>query len=383
MLRIVHVITRFVNGGADENTLLTCNHQAEAGHKVWLVYGREFTERMAGQLDPRVERVALPRLVREVSPLNDTLALARLASMLRRIKPDIVHTHTSKAGIIGRAAAFAVPRARVVHGVHILPFTGESAIKRAAYILMERIAAMRTDAFIDVSEGMRDLCLAHSLGREDDHFVIRSGMDIERFRRATPPEDLVSLRHNTGAQVLIGYVAVLERRKRHRELLRAISALLRRQPQAHLLFAGAGPEEDILRKIAEDEGVGAQVHFLGFREDIDRLLAACDICVFASEREGLPRSLVQYGLAGKPIIAMHLPGIEHVLRDGWNGYLVEAEAFDEFGKKLELLVRDPSIRETMASNSKRIDFSEWDATRMTDRISMVYSRIGAVPSPVS
>lgn len=373
MFRVVHVITRFVNGGADENTLLTCNHQAEAGHSVWLVHGDEFTDRMVGLLDPRVTVVALPSLVREVSPLKDLAALIRLTRFFLRVRPDIIHTHTSKAGIIGRLAAFAAPRAKVVHGVHILPFTNEPFAKRMLYLVLERLAALRTHAFIDVSEGMRDLCLEHSIGTEANHFVIRSGMDIESFRRAEPADDIAAIRRAVPAAVLIGYVAVLERRKRHRELFDTLLPLLERHDRVFLVMAGDGPERRMLEALVEARGLSERVFILGFREDVARVVAACDICVFASQREGLPRSLVQYAIAGKPIVAAWLPGIERVVRHEENGYVVPSDDFAEFFTRVEALVSDPEIRLRFAAASAATDLSEWDARAMTDRIEQVYA----------
>lgn len=372
-LRIVHVITRFVNGGADENTLLTCNHQAEAGHEVWLVHGRERTVRMTGMLDPRVKSVELGALVRDISPLDDLRALFGLAALYRRVRPDIVHTHTSKAGILGRLAAPAWPPARVIHGVHILPFTNEPFLKRSIYLLLEKLAALRTHAFIDVSEGMRDLCLAHSLGTDSNHFVIRSGMDVSRFREAAPAGDLAALREGRDGAVIAGYVAVLEGRKRHRELIGAMAPLLRAHPQLVLVFAGDGPERPALELLVEREGIGAQVRFLGFREDVDRVVAACDICVFASEREGLPRSVVQYVIGGKPVVAASLPGIERVVVHERNGFISPGEDLGGVADGVKRLLVDASLRQRFAAGSAAMDLSEWDARSMTDRIADVYS----------
>lgn len=371
-LRIVHVITRFVNGGADENTLLTCNHQAEAGHDVWLVYGRDWTERMRGQLDQRVEAVELPSLVREVSPAKDVAALYALAKLYRRVRPDIVHTHTSKAGIVGRLAALAWLPAKVVHGVHILPFTNEPMPKRIVYVLLEKLAALRTRAFIDVSEGMRDLCLDYGLGSATNHFVIRSGMDVERFREAPPADDLSALRQSRDGAVVAGYVAVLERRKRHLELLRALAPLLARNEDLFLVLAGDGPERPEIERFVQEKGIGERVRILGFREDVDRVVAGCDICVFASQREGLPRSVVQYVIAGKPVVASALPGIERVIRDGENGFVVAGDRLEGVAEGVEKLMRDTGLRAKFAAASAATDLSEWDARIMTDRIEAVY-----------
>lgn len=372
MSRIVHIITRFINGGADENTLLSCNAQAAAGHEVMLICGADHAERMVGRLDPRVEAVIVPALVRQLMPVKDVTALFRLVRLMRRLRPDVVHTHTSKAGIIGRMAALAAPGTAVVHGVHILPFTAKRGAERFVYLGLEKLMAPATHAFINVSEGMRDECLAHAIGTPERHWVIESGMDVAKFRDALPAEDVLSGISVEGAPIRVGYVAALERRKRHRELLEAITPLMKRQKAVQLVLAGEGPERQALEAAAREAGVEAQVHLLGFRDDVEAVLAACDICVFVSEREGLPRSLVQYALAGKPIVATWLPGIERVLQHDRNGYLVDTDSFDEFARRLEALIADPELREAMAAQSMIIDLSDWDAARMTERIDRVY-----------
>lgn len=384
MSKVVHIITRFVNGGADENTLLTCNHQAEAGHEVRLLHGPECTSRMLAMLDRRVEVVRIASLVREVSPGKDVAAVIGIARLLRRVRPDIVHTHTSKAGFVGRLAALASPGAKVVHGVHILPFNDQPLIKRYVYLALEKIAALRTDAFIDVSEGMRDLCLENGLGRLENHHVIRSGMDVAKFRHAAPAADILCIGGEAAGAILIGYVAVLERRKRHRELLGSIAPLLRRHGHVHLVLAGDGPERPELESLTKEAAISAQVHFLGFRDDVDAVLAGCHVGVFVSEREGLPRSLVQYAIAGKPIVATRLPGIDRVLRDGFNGYVVAPDAFDDFAARLESLIADSDLRGTMAGKSRELDLSDWDAEKMVSRIDAVYAQLLSVrtrPTP--
>ncbi len=379
MFKIVHIITRFVNGGADENTLLTCNAQVAAGHDVSLIYGAENADRMLDQLDARVRRVCVPSLVREIAPARDIAALVSLSVLLRRLRPDVVHTHTSKAGVIGRMAALAAPGAAIVHGVHILPFDAQSGVRRLVYLGLERLVAPITHAFINVSEGMRDECLAHGVGEPARHWVIASGMDAAKFRDASPAADFPVGAAGDGRPVRIGYVAALERRKRHHELLKTVAPLLRRHRNMQLLLAGEGPERPALEAAVKEAGIETQVHLLGFRDDVEAVLAACDLCVFISEREGLPRSLVQYALAGKPIVATRLPGIERVLRHEGNGYLVDADAFDDFASCLEALVLDPALRERMAAHSRSIDLSDWDGVRMTEQLETVYEALLSTP----
>lgn len=380
MSRIVHVITRFINGGAEENTLLTCNHQAATGHAVWLVYGAEYRPRMLQQLDRRVIPVRLSSLVRPVSPARDLAALWRMAWLLSAIGPDVIHTHTSKAGIIGRLASLVTPSARVVHGVHILPFGDAPDEGRSPFVLLERLAALRTHAFIHVSAHLRDCCLKRGVGRPDEHFVVASGMDIGRFRAAEPAPDMRALREAAGeGAVIAGYLSVFEPRKRHRQLIECLAPALLRRPGLHVALAGDGPDRAMLEETVAALGLAKQVHFVGFRNDPDRFIAGCDLCLFASALEGLPRVVVQYAAVGRPILATRLPGIDLVVEDGRNGHVVDD--FDHFARCFEALADDAATRRAMADESAGLDLWDWDAAKMVRRIDEIYER--TMPAPAA
>lgn len=372
---VVHVITRFIRGGADENTLLTCNGLAERGHKITLIYGRDHHPDMIARLEG-VTPVLLPSLVREVSPATDIKCLREMRAMLHALAPDIVHTHESKAGIIGRLAA---PRAtaHVVHGVHILPFVNVSAAKRVLYLALEKIAARRTDAYIDVSTGMRDECLAHGLGTPAKHTVVPSGMDAAAFRNATPATDIrQEADERAGARATIALmVAAFEPRKRQAQLLHAVAPVLSDRPELILALAGDGPQRPGIMALASKLGIDAQVMFLGHRNDAPAVIAAADICLMASEREGLPRVIVQYALAGKPIVTTAIPGIAQVVTDGESGLITPLDDLDMLAASVRMLADDKELRRSMGTAHAKLDLSPWDASTMVERILEVYSKL--------
>ncbi len=372
---VVHVITRFIRGGADENTLLTCNGLAARGHKVTLIYGRDHHPDMIARLDASVAPILLPSLVREVSPATDLRCLRDMRAMLRRLAADIVHTHESKAGIIGRLAA---PRAtaRVVHGVHILPFVNVSATKRLLYLALEKIAARRTDAYIDVSAGMRDECLAHGLGTPASHTVVPSGMDTAAFRNAVPAADIrqEADERAAGARATIALMlAAFEPRKRQAQLLRAVAPVLRNRPNLVLALAGDGPQRPEIMALATELGIAAQVMFPGHRDDAAAVIAAADVCLMASEREGLPRVIVQYALAGKPVIATALPGIAQVVTHGESGIVTPLDDLAALAGALESLAEDPARQAAMSAAARTRDLSAWDTDAMVDAIEACYA----------
>ena len=186
---IVHVLTRLLRAGSEENTLFSCRAQAAAGARVVLVHGQEFDPAVAERARGVCEVVRLDSLVHPIAPAADVRATRDLVGLLRARRADVVHTHQSKAGILGRVAGRIAGVPAIVHGVHILPFVNVGPAQAAVYLAAERLCAAFTGAFINVSPSVRDVCVDHGIGARRDHFVAYSAMEIDRFRGAEPPQD--------------------------------------------------------------------------------------------------------------------------------------------------------------------------------------------------
>lgn len=378
-LTIIHVITRFVRGGADENTLLSCNAQAEAGHNVVLVFGHDHSEEMLARLDPRVRRVWLPSLVRRIDPVRDVRALLALLGVIARLNPQIVHTHTSKAGILGRLAGHLAGAGAIVHGVHILPFVNVGRVERTAYLTLERLLDPLTDAFVSVSHDLRETCLIEHVGGPAAHAVVASGMDIERFRYAqalSPAYIKHAFNWSSPSQPqLLVMVAALEPRKRIIEFLRAFRHVVDERPNAVLAVLGEGIER--LRALDEIEALGLadNVRLLGFRDDVERWIASASVCVLASEREGLPRSVVQYVLAAKPVVVSALPGIEVVVHEGRNGFVTDSDDLEAMCEPIIELLARPTLAQAFSSYAREMNLTAWSAEQMTTELEQIYARV--------
>ena len=192
-MRIVHVVTRLLRAGSEENTLACCRWQAEAGHEVVLVHGAEADAALAAAAGVRC--IALPEMVHPIRPYADARALAALRRLYLRLAPDVVHSHQSKAGVLGRLAADVVPEARVIHGLHLLPWAHVSGARRRVYLAAERAVAGRTDAFIGVSRALCEAYAAAGIAPRGRLHCVRSGMDLARFREARPPPDCRPVPH--------------------------------------------------------------------------------------------------------------------------------------------------------------------------------------------
>ena len=381
-MRIAHVITRLLRAGSEENTIACCLHQARLGNDVYLVHGMEYDQSYYDELGDRLKLVKLDRLVHQVSPIDDCRSTLGFAKFCRRESIDIVHTHQSKAGIIGRIGAGIARVPTVVHGIHIAPFLNVGWKKRSFYIAAERVASLATDAFVSVSEGMRDAYTARRIGRLHQHYVVPSGMDLEKFRHAQWPADWRSLLnlapdvdadHETPPVVLM--LAAHEPRKRHIPLVNAFREVLKTHPSTILLLAGGGPGLHDTRAFIKSLGLEGQIKCLGYRNDPEHLIALADVCVLCSMREGFPRVVVQYIAGGKPVVVSDLPGLSYLVVDGKNGVVTAAEDVDEIGKVLSGLFDDSRELKRLTEGARATDVSRWELNHMCEGVMSVYRRL--------
>lgn len=378
-MHICHINTRFLRAGSEENTAITCNGLVERGHRVSLIHGRDFHPDMCSQLNPAIARYRLPDLINEVRPTHDLLALLTTSRLLKRLKPDVVHTHASKAGIIGRFAARVVGIRHIVHSVHILPFVNVPPLQRWIYLHLERLAARGTTAFINVSDAMLELCVAERIGDAACHYVVLSGMDIRKFRAADRPSDWRTIIDPRLVGVADPRFLLLagsfESRKRQRDFLPVFRKIANADPHAVLLFAGEGKDKPLVEADIEQLGLTGRALCLGFRHDLERLIALADVCLQTSMREGLPRTVIQYALGGRAIVTTATPGVSRIVVHGETGFLV---AIDDLGSMEDPILRllgDIGLRQAMESAARRIDLSGWDAHHMVEQINSIYEDI--------
>jgi len=330
-MKIIHVITRLILGGAQENTVLTCLAQAHLGHDVVLLSGPPLGPEgslldWAAGLPFRT--VLVPEMRRPVHPYRDLVAYHDLAKHLRDERPDVVHTHSSKAGVLGRRAAAAVGVGCIVHTIHGLAFDAyRSRAAGAVYRLAERRAGRWSHRLVAVCERMADRAAEAGLAPRDRIDVVYSGMDAARFRAAAAERARVRRAWGVGETDFVFLkLARLFPMKGHRFVLPALAEVARRHPRVVLVLAGEGVLRRRLEREARRLGVGDRVRFLGLvpRERVPGILWAADAVVHAGLREGLARVLPQAGLCRRPVVTYNVGGAAEVVRDGVNGYLLPA-----------------------------------------------------------
>lgn len=381
-LNIVHIITRLIIGGAQENTLQTVeNQQTLHGDTVTLITGPSIGPEgslmhRAQQGEFRLEVV--PSLIRSISPRQDWQAYRQLVKLLKEIQPDIVHTHSSKAGILGRRAAAAL-NLPVVHTIHGASFHyGQPALAYRAYVLLERLAAKWTDQFISVADDMSQEYVRAGVALADRFTTVYSGFDIEPF--LNPPRNPQQVRQELGFEtedVIVGKIGRLFHLKGHEFIIRAAREVIQRNPRVKFLFVGDG----ILRKQFEQEiaasGMTKSFVFTGLVPPtrIPELMAAMDIVAHTSQWEGLARVLPQGLIAGRPVISYDVGGAREVVIPGETGYLVPQDSDDSLIQAILELAGDPALRERLGSAGRARCQDRFRHQTMTTQIAQVYEQV--------
>ena len=381
-MRIVHVITRLIIGGAQENTLLTVDRlHHHHGDDVTLITGP--AEGPEGDLFDRAQARGLkveliPELVRPIRPALDLRTYYRLRQTFRRLRPEVVHTHSAKGGIIGRAAAWREKVPAVVHTVHgpsFGPF--ETPARNRLYLAAERWAARRCHAMVSVCDAMTEQYLAAGVGRPEQYQTVYSGMDVEAFLNPPRPRD--DVRRELGlaeTDVAFGTVARLFENKGHDDILAIAPRVLAANPDVRFVFIGDGIYRQ--RLIAETERLGLRdkFHFLGLVPPgrIPELLGALDAIVHPSLREGLARVLPQSLLVGRPVISYDIDGAREVVLPE-TGILLKARDLEGLSAAILRLGADPALRQTFGQEGRRRFTDQFRHETMTSRLRSLYERL--------
>jgi glycosyltransferase involved in cell wall biosynthesis len=356
-VRVLHPITRLTRGGSSENTMASCVTLARAGYDCTLA--TSFKESDASSLADARRRgcrlVDIPALGREVAPVADLIALAQLIGLLRRERPSIVHTHTSKAGFIGRLAAVIARVPAVIHQPHGHIFYGYYGPSRTAlFAALERRAARWTDRIITLTDRGSAEHLAHGIGRAAQYVTVPSGVPTAELRAAAPAraEARARLGFDPSDLVVVG-LGRLVPIKGFDLLVRALPSVIAHIPSARVLLVGDGAERAHLDALARSLGVSGRLRMTGKTADVTAYLAAADVAAVPSRNEGMGRVIVEAMALGLPVVATAVGGIPDVVTDGECGRLVEPESPDALAAALIELGRDPGLRRKLGEAAEQ------------------------------
>ncbi len=390
-MRVIHVITRLIIGGAQENTISSVlGLQRKGGLEVRLISGAQAGPE--GSMQPALAAFPgtltfLPELVRRIDPWKDTLAWRRLTKLFREQQPQIVHTHSGKAGILGRLAA---DRARVpvivhtIHGPSFGPFQG--GLANALFLSAERSAGKVTTHFVSVADAMTRQYLAARIGQPRQYTKIFSGFPLEPFLSVSNDPAIRARWKISPGDLVIGMIARIFKLKGHDDLFAIAPQLLRLHPQLKFLLVGDGVWRERFQERAKALKLENHFIFTGLvtPAEIPALVGIMDIVAHLSRREGLPRALPQALAAGRPVVAYDCDGANEVCLNNETGFLVKPGDLPTLTERLTRLAGDAALRGRLALHGRQFVRERFSVEQMVDHLYALYLKLAAernLPSP--
>lgn len=388
-MKIVHIITRLIIGGAQENTLITCKGLAERGHEVTLITGPAegpegaLFEETKGQ---KYKVVVINELIRAICPLCDFLSYRQIRRHLEWIKPDVVHTHSAKAGVLGRFAAYSL-RGRwgeylpaVVHTIHGWSFGSyQSSLLNRFYIAIERAAAKRTDFFISVADAMTAQGRAAGIGKDGQFTTAYSAIPQDDFLEPISGQERREFRQryriSSDAVVLVS-IARLFKLKGHEYIIESAKELSKRFDNVVWLFVGNGNLADTFKRQVGRLGLAERIKFAGLLlpSEIPLAIQSSDVLVHCSLREGLARALPQAMLCKKPVVSFDIDGAGEVVNEK-TGRLIEPKNVEQLIDVCSELIEDEGLRKRLGEAGQEFVKEKFSPQTMVDKIEKVYRKL--------
>lgn len=378
-IKVVHIITKLELGGAQANTLYTIRHLNRDRYEPFLITGEK------GMLDDEARSISglkcffIPYLIREINPLQDILAALWIYKILRSIRPHVVHTHSSKAGILGRWVAWLAGIPVTIHTFHGYGFNDyQSRLKRNIFILAEKITSIITSHFIavsreDVKKGMR-----LELFDRERVTLIRSGIDVAVFRKTAI--DVQKKKIELGLPPLssvVGMIACMKPQKAPLDFVEVAKLVNRELPDVYFIYVGDGELMPGVEGAVNRYGLSDRFIILGWRADIPEIMRTLDVLALTSRWEGLPRVLPEAMAAGIPIVAASVDGTPEAVVNGVNGFLVPPGNVGAFRDKLLFLLKNRDKAKEMGASGTRM-VEEFDITNMTPQQERLYEKLLSV-----
>jgi len=388
-MKIVHIITRLILGGAQENTLITCKLLAQRGHDVTLITGPALGPE--GELFNQAQNqgykiIIVDKLKRAINPFDDIPAYYQIKEILKQINPDIVHTHSAKAGILGRLAAFnlrkqnqTMSNIKIVHGIHGLSFHPyQSQWLNKLYIAIEKYTGKKTDFFISVADAMTNQSLAVGIGKPNQYITAYSAIEEDAYLKPSPNEQKLQFRQKYGIgedKVVLITIARLFMLKGHDYIIESAKTLSKQFDNCVWLFVGNGNLSDTYKQQVKELGLEDRIKFTGLlpTSEIPLAIASSDILVHCSLREGLARTLPQAMLGGIPAISFDVDGAKEVVNDN-TGRLIEPKNIEQLIKACAELIENENLRKQLGAQGRESVTTKFAPNTMVDTIEEVYKK---------
>ena len=385
-MKIVHIITRLILGGAQENTLITCKQLAERGHDITLITGPAIGpegELFEQTKDAGYKTIVADKMIRPINPLYDFITYHKIKKLLKKIKPDVVHTHSAKAGILGRFAGYSL-KGRwgekipvVVHTIHGLAFHPyQCKWLNRFYIAIEKAAARRTDYFITVADAMIWQAKEAGIGVEKPFTTAYSAIEEEAFLNPIDENQIREFRVKYGISkesVVIVTIARLFELKGHDFIIESAKILAKKYDNVMWIFVGDGNLSEKYKKEVYELGLADRIKFAGLLppSQIPLAIQSSDILVHCSLREGLARALPQAMLCGKPAVSFDVDGAREVVNKN-TGQLIEPKNVEQLTKACAELIEDETLRRKLGENGRESVKEKFAPNTMVDAIERIY-----------
>lgn len=387
-IKVIHIITRLDKGGSAENTLLTVINLDNTRYDVTLIKGLSLGSEMGAVESCAVEDnlaeaercgvriLTISGLAREVHPLYDFKAFVSLINIFLREKPVVVHTHTSKAGILGRWAACLSLVPIIIHTPHGHIFWGYfSKCKTWFYILLERLTAIITDKIIMLTEQEKRDYLQFKIASKDKFSTIHSGVDLDKYFNLSV--DSIAMKRSLGISdnsFIVGTAGRLTPVKGHRYLVEAAREIVDLRPDTIFVFLGDGELLHELKNMVSRLEIKENVRFLGWRRDTAEVMSTFDLFVLPSLNEGMGRVLVEAMALGKPVVASNVGGISDLVVHGENGLLVEPADSRALAGSMKFLMTDSEKRKQMGGKGRKVALN-YSVDSMVQKIDQLYTEL--------
>jgi glycosyltransferase involved in cell wall biosynthesis len=380
-IKIARVITRMDLGGAQQAVLELSRGLDPQRFQQLVITGDGGLLLSELAAIPTIQHQVIPEMTRHIGPRgawNDIRSVRRICESLKDFGPDIVHTHTPKAGIIGRWAARLARVPKIVHTYHGFGFSPKHPFwQKAFYVGLERATARITSQFVAVSGPNRALGQAYGIFRCEECALIRSGVDFAGFQATNVDKTRKKIELGfKPSDKIVGVVASFTPAKALHLFLEAAAKVSREIPGVCFVMVGDGLLRPQLEAQADRLGLRPALRMLGWRRDVPELLRTFDVFLLTSLWEGLPRSVVEAFLSGVPVVASHIDGIGEVVQEGRNGFLAPAGNIEALAAAVIRLLRDESLRQTMGEQA-RSSVDDFSVQKMLKDYSDLYENMSA------